>query len=90
MSGKQAAEAMQQSLQKRRHSLYIDLQQPIIKISKDGTLGYLAARVKVQGYNVDKSGILGKKFEFISAWIATFEKIDGLWKLTSNASNFES
>ncbi len=90
MSGIQAAEVMQLSLQKRRHSLYIDLQQPIIKVSKDRTLGYLTARVKVQGNSVSKSGILGKKFEFISAWVATFEKTDGQWKLTSNTSNFES
>jgi hypothetical protein len=90
MSGVQAAEAMQISLQQRRHSLYIDLQRPIIKISKDRTLGYLTARVKVQGNRVTKTGVVGKNFEFISAWIATFEKIDGLWKLSSNASNFES
>lgn len=89
-SANDAASQMQQSLNNRKHTVYVDLQPPSIKISNDKSLAYLTARVKAQGNRIAADGKLGASFQFTSAWIATFEKINGQWKLISNASNFET
>lgn len=90
LTGTAAAKGMQSSLKARKHSIYVDLEQPIIKISNDKSMAYLTARVKAKGKQVSKDGTPGRTFQFTSAWIATFEKVEGQWKLVSNASNFES
>jgi len=86
VSGKAAAEKMRQSLSMRQHSRYYDLDLPQVKLSDDKTLAYLIARIKAEGNRIGKPE---ETFTFVSAWLATFEKQDGIWKMTSNASNFE-
>jgi len=62
-----------------------DITPPIIKVSDDATLGYVIVhkRVRLLAKNAD-----GKEEEEteIFAWIATYRKIKGDWKLTAVAS----
>ncbi len=81
-----AAERMTTSLAMRKHSRYIDLVKPRVTISDDGTLGWLAVQVYAEGVTVAESPV---EFNFTSAWIATFSKQNGVWRMTANASNFK-
>ncbi len=85
VTGQAASEFMTASLASRTHSKYVDLIQPKVTVSGDGQIGWLAAQVTAVGTTIEAEP---RQFEFTSAWIATFEKQDGQWKLTANASNF--
>ena len=65
---------------------YIDLVKPEVTVSADGTLAWLAVQVYAEGTTVGENPT---EFDFTSAWIATFAKHDGKWKMTANASNFK-
>ena len=83
----EAAKRMSSSLSNRRHRRYIDLIKPSVTLSTDGTLGWLAVQIYAEGVTVGEDA---REFDFTSAWIATFEKVNGAWKMTANASNFKS
>lgn len=89
VSGKSAAKQIEQSLSMRKHSKYIDLELPLVVMSDDKTMAQIFVRVKAEGNRVDDNGKLGDAFAFTSAWVASFKKFDGEWKMTANASNFE-
>lgn len=63
-----------------------DLIDPIVRVSDDGTLGWLIARVKITG---NRTGSDGEKtpFESTWAWIELYEKHDGLWTRVGEVSN---
>ena len=67
-------------------SEYRDLVPPIVKVSGDGTLGWLIAQIKVVGVRTMPDG---QQFEFdtVWAWIELYEKVDGRWLNTGNLSN---
>ena len=65
---------------------YDDTIDPIVKISADGTLAWLIARVEVTG--TQESGETEQALEFTSAWIELYEKRDGQWVQIGNVSNF--
>lgn len=88
-TGEKASKMMTDSLKSRRHSKYIDLVKPQIQVSPDGKMGYATIQVYAQGYRLKESGEHGESFNFTSAWIAVFEKQQGQWRLTANASNFK-
>lgn len=68
--------------------VYRDAAAPVVKVSKDGTLGWVIAQVEARGV---QTGDDGKKepLEFVSAWIELYEKRDGRWVSTGNLSNFK-
>lgn len=68
--------------------IYEDLRPPIIKVSDDGSLGWLFAQVEVKG----EREIEGKKVQFhdVWAWVELYEKRGGKWLGTGNASNVYS
>lgn len=57
---------------------YGDLISPIVKVSKDGTLGWLIAQVRIAGTqaNGDDAGV---PFDAVWAWIELYEKQAGRW-----------
>jgi hypothetical protein len=65
-----------------------DLNPPIIRISKDGTLAWMITRVHVRRVQRDSTGT-GQEREFVYAGIMTYEKLDGKWLRTANVSTFE-
>lgn len=89
VKGAEAAKGLGQSLNRRKHSLYIDMAKPIVTLSKDASLGFVMVQVKAEGVRVNEGGERGEAFSFESAWTSTFEKKDGKWKMTSNTSNFK-
>ena len=67
-------------------SLYRDLREPLVRISDDGSLGWLIAEVEVAGTLPDEEG--GRRsFHDTWAWIELYEKTDQGWRMIGNASN---
>ena len=66
---------------------YEDSIPPVVKISDDGSLAWLIARVSVSGVQ-DISGN-SHSIEFISAWIELYENRNGQWIQIGNVSNFK-
>ena len=67
-------------------SVYRDLRPPVVRVSEDGTLGWVVAEVEMKGVQVSDSGEK-EPIEAIWAWIELYEKLDGEWKSTGNVSN---
>lgn len=86
--GEQFDASMARIVASRKHSRYDDLVRPAVKISADGTLGWVVAQVSAQGVRLDATGSPSGGLEFVSAWIELYEKIDGRWRLVGNVSNF--
>ena len=80
------AAVRQPYLAQTEFSEYRDLVPPIVKVSDDGTLGWLIAQVKVVGMRTPPDG-QAINFEATWAWIELYEKIDGRWLNTGNLSN---
>ena len=66
---------------------YRDLADPVVKVSKDGTLGWVIAQVHAHGRQRTDSGAT-EPIEFTSAWIELYEKRGGRWVSVGNLSNF--
>ncbi len=75
-------------LQQTRFSLYRDKVPPIVKVSGDGSLGWVIAQVEARGVQSTDSGT-SEPLEFVSAWIELYEKRDGRWRSIGNVSNFK-
>ncbi len=90
MNGSEFDAGMSDIMQGKDHYKYDDLIRPIVRISDDGTLGWVIVQVRVEGVMLDENGKPAGPFEFESAWIELYEKVDGHWKMTGNVSNFKS
>ena len=62
-----------------------DITPPIIRVSDDGTLAYAIVHKKVRLLSKDDSGKEREETE-VFAWVATYRKIEGKWKVTMVAS----
>ena len=61
-----------------------DAEPPIIHVSPDGRMGWMA--VKVRARYLERSKPETREKAFKSSWIATFERVGCEWKMTGNAS----
>ena len=68
-------------------SEYRDLVEPIVKVSDDGTLGWVIVQVAARGVQTAEDG-KKKPIEFVSAWVELYEKRNGRWYGIGNVSNF--
>jgi len=68
--------------------VYRDLAEPIVKVSRDGTLGWVIAQVEGRGVQATEAGAK-EPVEFVSAWIELYEKRGGRWVSIGNLSNFK-
>ena len=66
---------------------YEDSLPPIVKVSPDGNLGWVIARVSASAVQ-DVNGSM-EQLDFTSAWIELYEKRDGQWVQIGNVSNFK-
>lgn len=73
-------------LQDASFSVYRDLREPLVRISDDGSLGWLIAEVEVEGTIPDADGVRSS-FRDVWAWIELYEKTDAGWRMIGNASN---
>jgi len=65
-----------------------DLEPPIIRVSRDGSMGWIITRLKVRRTQKDSSGS-EKEEKFVYAGIMTYEKRNGKWFKVANVSTFE-
>jgi hypothetical protein len=75
-------------LKRTRFSIYRDQVPPIVKVSADGSLGWVIAQVEARGDQTAEDGTV-QPLEFVSAWIELYEKRDGRWLRVGNVSNFK-
>jgi hypothetical protein len=74
-------------LSSTRFESYRDLVEPVVQVSRDGTLGWVIVQVEGKGeQTVDGHK---KPLEFVSAWIELYEKRGGRWYRVGNVSNFK-
>ncbi len=67
--------------------VYRDMVPPAVKVSKDGSLGWVIVQVEASGVQDGASGAL-HEIKFQSNWIELYEKRDGEWLRVGNVSNF--
>ncbi|MFC2165662.1 hypothetical protein ACFLT2_11780, partial [Acidobacteriota bacterium] len=79
---------MSDYLNNTEFSEYRDTQEPIIGISKDGSLGWSIVRVKVAGKRTMADGS-EKDTDFICAWITLFERKGHKWIRLGEVSSFK-
>ncbi|HEX8706021.1 MAG TPA: nuclear transport factor 2 family protein [Myxococcaceae bacterium] len=65
---------------------YEDLCPPVVKVSQDGTLAWVAVQVQAEG--TQRTGDKTEPLSFVSAWVSLYEKRNGRWVSVGNASNF--
>jgi hypothetical protein len=61
-----------------------DLAPPVIRISPDGRMAYVIVQKRVGLQPIDSTTVPDP--DTIYAWLSTYEKIDGQWRLTALAS----
>lgn len=70
-----------------KFEFYRDKVPPLVKVSKDGTLGWVAAQVEARGESVGPDG-QARTIEAVFAWIALYERRGGEWISIGNATSF--
>lgn len=75
-------------LKATRFSVYRDKIPPRVKISADGSLGWVIAQVEAKGEQTVAGGKV-EPLEFVCAWIELYEKRNGRWVQIGNVSNFK-
>lgn len=80
------AEQIGPYLDSTRFSEYRDLVPPVVRVSDDGSLGWVIAQVRVAGEQTAADGTT-RSFETVWAWIELYENRDGRWLRVGNVSN---
>ena len=65
-----------------------DVEEPIIRISKDASMAWMITRIRVRRVQRDAGGA-EREEKFVYAGIMTYEKRDGRWVRVANVSTFE-
>jgi hypothetical protein len=75
-------------LRQTRFTTYRDKVPPVVRVSADGSLGWVIVQVEARGEQTTPSGTV-EPIEFESAWIELYEKRNGRWFRVGNVSNFK-
>ena len=67
---------------------YRDLQEPVVGLSKDGSLAWSVVQVKVAGKRATEEGTDGN-LDFICAWITLYERQGKKWIRLGEVSSFK-
>ncbi len=65
---------------------YQDLRRPVVRVSEDGSLGWLIAEVQVQGAQRGEDG-RETPIDAIWAWVELYERGPEGWRVVGNTSN---
>jgi len=65
---------------------YRDVREPEVRVSADGSLGWLIAEVEVMGTTTSGAGER-VSFHDVWAWAELYENLSGSWRLVGNVSN---
>lgn len=68
---------------------YRDMTPPLVKVSQDGSLGWVVAQVEARGVTVTPEGE-NRPVEFVVAWIELYERRGTEWISVGNASSFRA
>ena len=69
-----------------RFTRYHDVRVPVIAVSNDGSLGWLACEIEAEGQEVAPQG-QGARVAYGFSWIETAIKRNGRWLRNGNASS---
>ena len=81
------ASRMRDYLGRTTFSEYRDLKPPIVRVSDDGTLGWVIVELQARGVQTGPEGT-EEQLEFVCAWVSLFEKRDGEWVTIGDVSTF--
>ncbi len=70
------------------YSEYADIEPPIVRVSDDGTMGWIISRLRANRTEPDADGVPRSR-AFVYAGIMLYEKRDGKWMRVANVSTFE-
>src|SRR5687768_2870466 len=70
-----------------KFEFYRDKVPPLVKVSKDGTLGWVAAQIEARGESLGANG-QPKTIEAVFAWIELYERRGDEWVSIGNATSF--
>jgi hypothetical protein len=84
----QSREFFQKYFANAKYFEWDDMEPPIVRISKDASMGWVIVRVKVRRTQKDGSG-KETETKFIYAGIMTYEKQNNKWTTIANVSTFE-
>lgn len=76
-------------LQQTRFHVYRDLVPPTVRVSEDGSLGWVVAQIEARGEQTTSEGTV-RPLAFVSAWIELCERRNGRWVRVGNVSNFKA
>jgi hypothetical protein len=79
----------QQYLKTTRFTEYVDLVPPLVRVSEDGSLGWVIVQVRAAGVQTTADGG-SRPLAFESAWIELYERREGRWYRVGNVSNFKA
>ena len=65
-----------------------NIEEPIVRVSNDGSMAWMITRVKVRRVQPDANG-KEQETKFVYAGIMTYEKRSGVWMKVANVSTFE-
>jgi hypothetical protein len=68
---------------------YEDIREPIVKVSKDGSLAWCIVQMKIEGVQKTDNDSIGK-LNFVCAWITLYEKRGKKWIRLGEVDNFKS
>ncbi|HEX8112522.1 MAG TPA: hypothetical protein VF516_32550, partial [Kofleriaceae bacterium] len=75
----------QRYLERAEFSRYEDLVAPIVRVSADGTVGWVIAQVRVEGTYREDDGVR-TPLDTTWAWVELYEHAAGGWRMTGIAS----
>ena len=78
----------QRYLETTRFTEYVDLVPPIVRVSADGSLGWVIVQVRAVGVQTTQDGG-SQPLAFESAWIELYERRGDSWYRVGNVSNFK-
>jgi hypothetical protein len=78
----------QQYLGATRFAEYVDLVPPVVRVSNDGSLGWVIVQVRAAGVQTTQDGS-SQPLSFESAWIELYERRGDSWYRVGNVSNFK-
>lgn len=70
-------------------SAWDDVEPPIVRVSADGTMGWMIVRVRIAYTETDTSGKTTNA-NTVGAWMSAYEKQNGTWIMTAVASTFSN
>ena len=70
-----------------KFSAWDDMEPPIVRVSADGTMGWMIVRVRIAYTENEKAGETTNE-NTVGAWMSAYEKQNGIWTMTAVTSTF--